>query len=277
MDEYYENTWEELGVEHKWKNAFVRDSMITDRGTLLEMVNRPNWGIACYMDNAIQSCEVDEYMYHESLVHPVMLRAVCKRIMIIGGGEGATLREVLKWPVEQVDMYEWDKDVVHLFKTKYPQWAKGAWNDKRVTLYHDDIFEIIMKQSKKYDAIIIDLFDPTVETTAQWYILLKSLSNWLTPDGSIVMYSGMRNILVKEQPYHILHNIITEHRENVNNKLVNTLLMDKEIIPYHVFIPSFSGESTFLLITNKVAVKCDMNIKSHLTDNIWESYKTFNW
>jgi spermidine synthase len=64
--------------------------------------------------------------------------------MIIGGGEGATAREVLKWPdVEQVDMYEWDKDVVSLFSTKYPQWAKGAWENPKLSIHYEDIFETI--------------------------------------------------------------------------------------------------------------------------------------
>jgi predicted membrane-bound spermidine synthase len=282
-DEYYENTWEELGVEHKWKNAHVRAHLMTNRGTYVEMVERPNWGTACYMDNAIQSCEVDEKFYHEALVHPVMqsVQMKNKKVMIIGGGEGATAREVLKWPdVEQVDMYEWDKDVVELFKRFYPQWAKGAWNDKRLTIYHDDIFEVIIKPVKKYDIIIIDLFDPSVETTVQWYILLKSISNWITPEGSIVMYSGMRNILVKQQPYHILYDIITGHSEDINGSLVNTLLKDRELIPYRVFIPSFSGESTFLLIKNKVDLEWDLKekgIDSHITSRIWESYGTFNY
>jgi len=282
-EEYYENTWEELGVEHKWKNAHIRVHLMTNRGTYVEMVERPNWGTACYMDNAIQSCEVDEKFYHEALVHPVMqsVQMKNKKVMIIGGGEGATAREVLKWPdVEQVDMYEWDKDVVELFKRFYPQWAKDAWNDKRLTIYHDDIFEVIMKPVKKYDIIIIDLFDPSVETTVQWYILLKSISNWITPEGSIVMYSGMRNILVKQQPYHILYDIITGHREDINGSLVNTLLKDRELIPYRVFIPSFSGESTFLLIKNKVDLEWDLKekgIDSHITSRIWESYGTFNY
>ena len=108
--EYSENTWDEFGVEHRWKNTQLLDSTMTDRGTLVEMVYRPHWGVACYMDNAIQSCEVDEHIYHESLVHPVMSSSGDKKhAMIIGGGEGATAREVLKWSVEKVDMFEWDK------------------------------------------------------------------------------------------------------------------------------------------------------------------------
>ena len=83
-----------------------------------------------------------------------------KSVLIIGGGEGATAREVLKWPVTKVDMYDWDKDIINLFKKKYPQWAKGAWNDKRLSIFHDNIFERIVKPPQTtYDTIIIDLFD----------------------------------------------------------------------------------------------------------------------
>ena len=158
MAEYHEDTWEEFSLKKVWKNTRMLNSLITGRGTLLEMVHRPGWGITCYMDNAIQSSEVDEKLYHETLVHPVMSTCDPKRVLIIGGGEGATAREVLKWPVEKVDMYEWDADVVQLFKQSYPQWAEGAWADPRLTVHCDDIFEtIVHPPSKQYDIIIIDL------------------------------------------------------------------------------------------------------------------------
>ena len=269
-----------VGVKHTWKNTVIMDSLITARNTVIEMVARPNWGIACYMDNVMQSCEVDEKLYHETLVHPAMSTVNAKRVMIIGGGEGATLREVLKWPtVEKVDMYEWDKEVVELFKTKYPQWAKGAWEDKRLQIYYNDIFEVIMKPpAETYDVIIIDLFDPCEENTVQWYLLLKSIQHWISAEGSIAIYSGIRNILVKPQSYHILSTIMTGHLEYANNTVSNPLLENREIIPYKVHIPSFSGESTFLLIKHKNTVsQCTGIVDTHLTDSIWNSYKTFNW
>ena len=120
MTHYSDHTWPELGVTYQWNNATIVDSIHTKRDTHVEMVERPNWGVACYMNNAIQSCELDEAIYHEALVHPAMACVYQpKRVMIIGGGEGATAREVLKWPtVEQVDMYEWDQEVVQLFQRK---------------------------------------------------------------------------------------------------------------------------------------------------------------
>jgi predicted membrane-bound spermidine synthase len=285
VDIYYEDTIQEFGVAHNWHKATIKDSIETSRGTKVEMVERPQWGLACYMDNSIQSAVIDEKIYHEALVHPVMSSVTeKKRVMIIGGGEGATAREVLKWPgVEQVDMFEWDRDVVELFRNKYPQWAKGAWDDQRLMIIYSDIFETIKtppKSSDKYDVIIIDLFEPCDENVNQWKILLKNLCNWITINGSIVMYAGMRNILVKEQPYQKLMNII-QYIETWHGIPVHDLCLNKEIVPYKVYIPSFSGESTFLLLKHyhlgQMNFEAAKNLNSHLTNDVWNSYKTMNW
>ena len=89
---YYEDTIQEFGVAHNWYNATIKDSIVTSRGTKVEMVERPQWGLACYMDNSIQSGTIDEKIYHEALVHPVMSSIQeRKRVMIIGGGENASI------------------------------------------------------------------------------------------------------------------------------------------------------------------------------------------
>ena len=274
MSIYTDHTWE--GVTYGWHDVTILDSITTYRGTHVEMIQRPKWGIACYMDNAIQSCEIDEALYHESLVHPVMSSVDCpKRVMIIGGGEGATAREVLKYPtVECVDMYEWDKDVVQLFQSKYPQWAKGAWNDPRLHLYHDDIFKTIEEYPVgQYDIVIIDLFDPSADTYDSWKHLLQHVTKWVRPGGSIVMYSGIRDRISSEQPYDVLATIMM----NMSGIFDDNILYKNRMIPYHVFIPSFSGESTFLLLSSDTDFKMDHMIGSHVTDLVWKSYQTFNW
>lgn len=278
--EYSEDVSDEFGVTYTWKNGRVIDSIKTHRNTLVEMVERPKWGLACYMDNSIQSCKVDERFYHEALVHPVMSTVeVPKRVCIIGGGEGATAREVLKFPgVECVDMYEWDKDVVTLFRDKYPQWAQGAWQDSRLHLHFEDIFKAIKTTpSLQYDVIIIDLFEPCKENRELWTILLHNLQHWISHLGSIVMYSGMRNILEKIQSYEYLKEIMTAS-EMWRGIEIPIDGFDKEIIPYRVWIPSFSGESMFLLLKSPSAtISFDRMPKTHLTEPIWNSYKTLNW
>jgi predicted membrane-bound spermidine synthase len=286
MSVYNEDNIQEFGVSNNWHNAKVIDSIKTHRGTTIEMVERPKWGLACYMDNSIQSALIDEKIYHEALVHPVMMSVQTNRkVMIIGGGEGATAREVLKWPgVEEVVMYEWDKDVVKLFKEKYPQWAQGAWNDPRLKIRNEDIFKAIKNppgRLNKYDVIIIDLFEPCEENKQYWLTLIKSLHNWISINGSIVMYAGMRNILEKQQPYQKLMDMI-EFMEIRPGHIVRDLCLSKEIIPYRVWIPSFSGESTFLLLKHYHLVP-EFNfeeakkLNSHISKEVWNSYKTLNW
>lgn len=271
MSTYVEHsTTDDSRVE--WNRVTITDTIRTHRGTLVEMVERPEWGMTCYMDRIIQSCEQDESLYHESLVHPVMASTGCrKRVMIIGGGEGATAREVLKWPdVEQVDMYEWDKDVVSLFSTKYPQWAKGAWENPKLSIHYEDIFEIIRcYPSKRYDIIIVDLFDPSEDNMASWVTLFQHLPYWMNENGAMVCYAGIRSITMVPQPYQRLFHII---HSNWNSS-------DNEMIPYHVFIPSFLGESTFILLKSR-SYQCTINKvipNSHITKDIWKSYKAFNW
>ena len=287
---YIEDNLNEFGVEHHWPYCRTMTTLQTKRGTKIEIVNKPLWGLTCYMNNSVQSCIKDERIYHESLVIPVLSSVdTPKRICIIGGGEGATLREVLKFPgVEEVDMYEWDKEVVHLFRTDYKEWSLGAFDDERVILIYENIFEIMNeKPNKPYDVIIVDLFEPTEENYDEWKELLTNLSEkWLSENGSMVMYSGMRNILSKpaKQPYEKLIDILTCHTNYrmeqllINEKLVMTRIPIRDVIPYKVFIPSFTGESTFILLKNKESIM-DINKfnKSHLTQDIWNSYKTFNW
>jgi len=267
---------------HILHEATIKDSIITHRGTKVEMVVRPDWGLACYMDNSIQSAVIDEQIYHESLVHPVMLSVTeRRRVMIIGGGEGATAREVLKWSgVFHVDMYDWDEDVIKLFKKKYPQWAGGAWNDPRLHIHSVDIFEAIKTPPvvyNRYDVIIIDLFEPCEENYAQWSTLINLLHAWISIDGSIVMYAGMRYI-EKPSPYKSIIEIINSRPVQV----LKDFSFNKEIVPYKVYIPSFTGESVFLLLKNHFLAynfkfEEAEKLKSHITQDVWNSYKTFNW
>jgi len=213
MGSDYKEYEKDRHVTHIWHDTIMKESIVTHRGTKVEIVDRPTWGLTCYMDNCIQSCIFDEKIYHEALVHPVMSDSV-KNVCIIGGGEGATAREVLKWPVDNVDMYEWDRDVVELFK-RYPEWST-CWEDPRLHIFYDDIFEI--DYIKKYDVIIVDLFEQDVD---QMNKLLKMLLKW---SNTIIMYAGMS--------YPGINQEYSKENQSV----------------YKVYVPSFFGEAVFLLM-----------------------------
>jgi spermidine synthase len=225
------------------KNGMLLESIVTHRNTRVNMIACPTWGVTCFMDDMIQSCEMDEGFYHHMLVFPSMyIKKTAKRVMIIGGGEGATAREVLKWKsVEHIDMYDWDKDVVQLFQNKYPQWAKGAWDSPKLHLHFDNIFDIISTPPDvPYDVIIIDLFDPEESNRLQWSYLFEYLSSWAAPHALFAIYAGIVNPDVeskdKIQPYQMLCRMIMQQIKN------------KDINPYIVPMKSFMGDAVFLML-----------------------------
>jgi len=127
------------------------------------------WGKALFMDGTLQSATIDEYKYHESLVHPAMLSHVdgAKRVAILGGGEGATLREVLKYTsVEYVEMIEIDPGIVEVAKDHLPEYhncsflvhstSPDAWNgfyscfdDPRVHIRYEDAVEYFHRLARR--------------------------------------------------------------------------------------------------------------------------------
>ena len=243
-----EKTEEILEIE----NGILLESITTHRNTQVNMILCPTWGVTCFMDDMIQSCEMDEEMYHHMLVFPSMYtKKDVKRVMIIGGGEGATAREVLRWPtVEHVDMYDWDKDVVQLFQNKYPQWAKGAWTNPKLHLHFDNIFDIISTPpDRPYDVIIIDLFDPEEENRLQWAYLFEYVSAWAAPHAIIVAYAGIIDVGIKDtiQPYEMICHMMLQQ------------LKDKDINPYLVPMKSFMGDAVFLMLTD--AARDDNNVQ----------------
>jgi hypothetical protein len=109
----------------------------------------------------VQLTERDNYIYHEMIAHvPLMAHGAAKRVLIIGGGDGGTLKEVLKHPVEHVVLIEIDDDVIELSKRFFPQVSDGAFEDRRVNLVIGDGVEYVTQTEAKFDAVIVDSTDP---------------------------------------------------------------------------------------------------------------------
>jgi spermidine synthase len=119
------------------------------------------FGKMLVLDGDTQSSQADEKIYHESLVHPA-LAASAKRgeVLILGGGEGATLREVLRHPtVTRCTMVDIDGEVVELSKKYLAEWSAGAFEDPRANVIIGDALAYI-KQPGTFDTIISDLTEP---------------------------------------------------------------------------------------------------------------------
>lgn len=164
----------------------------------VDLVDIHPFGRCLVIDGLIQSTQVDEFVYHECLVHPAMLtHPNPKTVFIGGGGEGSTAREVLRHKtVEKCVMVDIDGDVVHFCREHLPE-NKEAFADPRLELIIDDA-KVRMEESPiKFDVIIMDLDDPLEGGpcyqlyTKEFYTTIKSKLN---PGGIMVTQSGQAGI-----------------------------------------------------------------------------------
>jgi spermidine synthase len=129
----------------------------------MQVVVSDTFGRALVLDGTWQSCEADEFIYHESLVHPAMLacRRPPRRVLILGGGEGATAREVLRWrSVERCVMVDIDGEVVQTCREHLPTMHAGAFDDARLELVIADARGWVVDTTERFDVVISDLSDP---------------------------------------------------------------------------------------------------------------------
>ncbi len=155
-------------------------------------------GRCLFLDKEIQSASEDEDIYHECLVHPVMMAATSReKVLVIGGGEGATVREVLKWQdVSHVDWVDIDGEVVEACKKYLPWSQEAAYTDPRVHFVAEDIRSFFKRTDTKYNVIIIDLPDPDPEENPLNVDCLLNRAFWqsvqthLTKGGVWVSHTG---------------------------------------------------------------------------------------
>lgn len=126
----------------------------------VEVLETDTWGNLMTIDGMVMLSEKDEFVYHEMLAHVGMFaHPNPERVLIIGGGDGGTAREVLRHPsVKQVDMVEIDEAVVRASKEFLPE--VGAWEDARLNVLFEDGIAFIKNAQASYDVVIIDGSDP---------------------------------------------------------------------------------------------------------------------
>ncbi len=153
------------------------------------------YGKALVLDGKWQSSTGDEFIYHEALVHPPMLcHGSPRSVLILGGGEGATAREALRWKsIERVVMVDIDGEVVDACKEHLPEMHQGAFDDPRVEVLIRDALEVLDRPSDRFDIIISDLSDPIEEGpsfrlfTREYF---EKVLGALADDGYLVVQAG---------------------------------------------------------------------------------------
>jgi spermidine synthase len=129
------------------------------------IIENPDYGRMLFLDGELQSTSYDEHIYHETLVHPIM-RALNhiddKRVLIVGGAEGATVREVLKWGPNKVRSIDWvdiDGALVNVCRSVLGYVDNEMYSNRQVNYHCADIMDYLPNEAL-YDCIIIDLPDP---------------------------------------------------------------------------------------------------------------------
>jgi len=158
----------------------------------IEIAETRSFGRALFLDGAPQSAEADEFVYHEGLVHPALVaHPAPKRVLIAGGGEGATLREVLRHPsVERAVMVDIDGELVDLCREHLAVMHQGAFDDPRADVVIGDALAYLRESTEQFDAIIIDLTDPSEDgPIGELYSegFYRLVASRLAPGGIIVL------------------------------------------------------------------------------------------
>ncbi len=133
----------------------------TDHQDLI-IFDNAHLGRVMALDGVVQTTERDEFIYHEMLTHvPLLAHGAAKRVLIIGGGDGAMLREVSRHQdLTQITMVEIDAGVVEFCRRYLPNHNAGAYDDPRFRLVIDDGVNFVNQTQEKFDVIISDCTDP---------------------------------------------------------------------------------------------------------------------
>lgn len=128
----------------------------------IDIFDSVEYGRMLVLDGKVQSTVKDEFIYHESLVHPVMLsHRGPATVLIVGGGEGGTLREVLRHPsVERAVMVDIDAAVIESSRKHIPELSAGAFEDRRAEVVVGDGRRYLEGCGEEYDVVIVDVTDP---------------------------------------------------------------------------------------------------------------------
>ncbi len=143
------------------------------------------------LDDVIMLTGFDEFAYHEMIVHPALhVHPNVKKVLVIGGGDGGTVREVLKHSeIEKVHVCEIDKEVISVCKKHFPTLA-SAFDDPKVMIFYEDGAVFVRERKNEYDLIIVDSSDPIgpaeVLFQEQFY---KNIFHTLKKDGIAVTQS----------------------------------------------------------------------------------------
>ncbi|MCT4641417.1 MAG: polyamine aminopropyltransferase [Bacteriovoracaceae bacterium] len=183
----------------------------------IDVVDTDAVGRLLLLDGKTMVSNLDEFVYHEVMAHiPYMVSKNCKKVLIIGGGDGGVVREFAKHEsIEQIDLVEIDERVIEVSKIYFPE-CTSALDDKRVNILPQDGFAFIKSKKNEYDVIVVDSTDPEDFAsglfTSEFY---TDVYNALTKDG--IMMNQTENPFLDEYDVKSIYSNMKKAFENVQS------------------------------------------------------------
>ena len=160
------------------------------------------------LDGAAMLSEKDEFIYHEMLAHvPICTHREPKRVLIIGGGDGGTAREVLKHKEITVDMVELDEAVIEASQAYFPAMA-DVWGNERLRLHIQSGLDFIAEaEDQSYDIILVDATDPKGKAEELFEATFYAQANRVLKEDGLIATQGSSWWMALEEHKRILKNI----------------------------------------------------------------------
>lgn len=208
------------------------------------IVKSPLYGKMLILDGDTQSSQLDEFIYHEALVYPaLMAHPQPAKVLILGGGEGATLREVLNVNiVKAVTMVDIDGELLELCKTHLPEWSQGTFASPKLNLVIGDARAWVNACEEKFDVIISDLTEPFSSSCSSLLFSLEfftALKKLLNPEGIFALQASKADLV-----------------DYANHaKIINTLdRVFAKVSSYAARVPSFDTMWAFGFASDTVGI-----------------------
>jgi spermidine synthase len=189
--------WVEETLHRGFRVRLKADTVLFDSQTehqRLIIFENADFGRVMMLDNIVQLTTKDEFVYHEMMSHvPLFAHGKAKKVLIIGGGDGGVLREVLKHPgVKAATLCEIDRGVIDLCRLHFPEISAGAYDDPRTNIVIADGTKFVAETDERFDVIMVDSTDPVgpgaVLFTREFY---AGCRRCLAPGGLLVTQNGL--------------------------------------------------------------------------------------
>lgn len=228
-------------ITNKIESGLYRDDVILSEQTKYQKIvmTKHKDDVRLFLDGNLQFSSMDEYRYHEALVHvPMMYAERHNRVLILGGGDGLAAREVLKYDdVEEIVLVDIDKEMTDLCSSdkQISKLNNGSLKNSKLTIINEDGYMYVKENQNKFDVIIIDFPDPNNESLNKLYtnVFYNYIKANLTENGVMVCQST--------SPYYAKNSFWCI------NKTIKSQF--NTVIPYHLQVPSF-GDWGFNLAFN---------------------------